>query len=64
MDAAEEMLKRTYEIEKEEYFNGCMTNPKLILNPEKTNFYDFTIEDFTMEDYTPIKPQLKLELGI
>ena len=64
MDAAEEMLKRTYEIEKEEYFNGCMRSPKLILNPEKTNFYDFTIEDFTMEDYTPIKPQLKLELGI
>ena len=64
MDAAEEMLKRTYEIEKEEYFNGCMKNPMLVLNPEKTNFYDFTIEDFTMEDYTPIKPQLKLELGI
>lgn len=38
--------------------------PKLILNPEKTNFYDFTIDDFTMEDYTPIKPQLKFELGI
>ena len=64
MDAAEEMLKRTYEIEKEEYFNGCMTNPKLILNPEKTNFYDFTIEDFEMIGYNPIKPQLKLELGI
>ena len=64
MDAAEEMLKRTYEIEKNEYFDGCMTNPKLILNPEKTNFYDFTIDDFTMEGYTPIKPQLKLELGI
>ena len=64
MDAAEEMLKRTYEIEKNEYFDGCMTNPKLILNPEKTNFYDFTIDDFTMEGYEPIKPQLKLELGI
>ena len=38
--------------------------PSLILNPEKTNFYDFTIEDFTMENYTPIKPQLKFELGI
>ena len=64
MDAAKEMLKRTYEIEKNEYFDGCMTNPKLILNPEKTNFYDFTIDDFTMEGYEPIKPQLKLELGI
>ena len=38
--------------------------PKLILNPDKTNFYDFTIEDFTMENYEPVKPQLKLELGI
>lgn len=38
--------------------------PKLILNPEKTNFYDMTIDDFTMENYDPIKPQLKLELGI
>jgi hypothetical protein len=23
-----------------------------------------TIDDFTMENYNPIKPQLKLELGI
>lgn len=38
--------------------------PKLILNPEKTNFYDMIIDDFTMENYNPIKPQLKLELGI
>ena len=48
-------------------FNGLeetAATPKLILNPEKTNFYDFTIDDFTMEDYTPIKPQLKFELGI
>ena len=38
--------------------------PNLILNPEKTNFYDMTIEDFEMICYNPIKPQLKLELGI
>lgn len=38
--------------------------PMLVLNPEKTNFYDFTIDDFTMLDYEPIKPQLTLELGI
>ena len=41
-----------------------MPNPKLILNPDKTNFYDFTIDDFTMENYNPIRPQLSLELGI
>ena len=39
-------------------------NPKLILNPDKTNFYDITIDDFTMKNYEPTKPQLKLELGI
>lgn len=39
-------------------------NPMLVLNPEKTNFYDFTIDDFTMLNYEPIKPQLTLELGI
>lgn len=49
--------------------NGVITNitihkPNLVLNPEKTNFYDITIEDFTLENYEPIKPQLKLEIGI
>ena len=39
-------------------------NPILILNPDKTNFYDITIDDFTMKNYEPTKPQLKLELGI
>ena len=38
--------------------------PKLVLSPEKTDFYDITVEDFTMENYAPIKPQLKFPLGI
>lgn len=38
--------------------------PRLILNPEASNFFEMTINDFTMENYSPIKPQLKLELGI
>jgi thymidylate synthase len=38
--------------------------PKLILNPEVKDFYQMTIDDFTMENYEPMKPQLKLELGI
>lgn len=47
----------------------CMTesdsaNPKLILNPNKTNFYDFAVDDFEMVDYNPLKPQITLELGI
>ena len=63
MEAAEEMLKRY----KEHYPEGSVIkcpSPNLVLNPEKTNFYDFTIEDFEMICYNPIKPQLKLELGI
>ena len=41
-----------------------IVSPNLILNPDKTNFYDIVIDDFTMENYEPVKPQLKLELGI
>lgn len=39
-------------------------NPRLVLNADTKDFYDITIDDFTMENYAPIKPQLKLELGI
>ena len=63
-DAATEMKARYAQIEKDEYFSYEKKNPQLVLNDEKTNFYDFTIEDFNMVDYEPIKPQLKLELGI
>ena len=59
IDAAEEMLKR-YDQEN----TSSQDKPKLILNPEKINFYDITIDDFIMTNYNPIKPQLKLELGI
>lgn len=41
-----------------------LNKPMLILNPNITNFYEMTIDDFTMKNYNPIKPQLKLELGI
>ena len=64
MDAANEMLSRQLLIERDEYFDGFKKNPILIINPNKTDFYDMTIEDFTMFAYNPIKPQLKLELGI
>lgn len=58
IEAAEEMLSRYQDCED----SGL--RPQLVLNPDKNNFYEFTIDDFTMENYTPIKPQLKLELGI
>ena len=70
MDAANEMLNRFEELSDKdfdylwEHGGDDRPNPKLILNTEKTNFFEMTIDDFTMENYDPIKPQLKLELGI
>ena len=64
VQAAYEMLARQFDVEKKEFMEEVIKSPQLILNPDKTNFYDFTIEDFTMENYEPIKPQIPLELGI
>lgn len=63
LEQAHEMLDRFVEKDWSEHINKH-ENPRLILNPEKTNFYEMTIDDFTMENYEPMKPQLKLELGI
>ena len=69
IDAANNMRSRFSTKEQEEFYmdsilRETITMPKLILNPEKTNFFEMTIDDFTMIDYEPQKPQLKLELGI
>ena len=69
MEAADEMLAR-FEQRYQEISSGVYvkdywdSQPMLILNPEKTDFYDMTIDDFIIVNYEPIKPQLKLELGI
>ena len=64
IDAAKELLER-YRLELNAWDDTAEpVKPMLILNPEKTNFYDMTIDDFTMINYNPIKPQLQLELGI
>lgn len=57
-DAAEEMLSRYQDLSSDDKI------PILTLNPDATDFYEITIDDFTMADYVPMKPQLKLELGI
>jgi thymidylate synthase len=64
-DQARAMLKRYDDIQDEwwEPYND-ENRPMLILNPDKHDFYEFTIDDFEMVNYDPIKPQLKLELGI
>lgn len=38
--------------------------PKLVLDTDKRNFFDFELSDFRMDNYQPLKPQLKFELGI
>lgn len=38
-------------------------NVKVMLNPEKTNFYDFTVDDLIVENYNP-HPQVKFEVAI
>lgn len=55
IEQAKEMLYKRVPSDKQ---------PKLILNPNKTNFYDFVVDDFQLVDYEPVKPQLKFELGI
>ena len=70
MDAAAEMIKRynqrVYDYEFSIYAGESDKNkqPKLLFLGETNNFYDMTIDDFEMINYEPIKPQLKLELGI
>ena len=62
-EAALEMRKRYSELKVRDS-KPHLPVTRLVLNPIKTNFYDFTIDDFVMINYDPIKPNLKLELGI
>ena len=70
IDQAKELIHRANErhlVTFEAFKNGEIDKnlmPKLVLNPEKNNFYDMTIDDFSMENYKPMKPQLTLPLGI
>ena len=60
--AAIEMMRRYDVLDRSN--EPHVHNPWLQINPKKDNFYEFTIEDFEMLNYEPMKPQLKLELGI
>ena len=69
-EAADEMLKRytakseAIENMKNVNLDYALPTSNLILNPNVTDFYSMTIDDFDMVNYSPMKPQLKLELGI
>ncbi len=59
IEQAKEMLKR----------EPVDCSPKIVINPEKTDFYDMTPKDIKIEDYPLQKvkeknPQMKFDLGI
>ena len=60
MEQADIMLERG----KQRAEEPACEAPMLVLNPEKKDFYDITIEDFEMVNYDPMQPQLKFPLGI
>ncbi len=60
-EAAKDMLKRGEVLKRRE---DAEISPMLVLNPEKTNFFEMTIDDFSMENYQPITPNYRLDLGI
>ena len=43
---------------------GQLKSVELKLNPKKTDFYSFTIDDFELIGYEPVKPNMKFELAI
>ena len=66
MENAQEMLKRAEKAAAAETSDGPAADaPMLVLHKEMgCAFEDFTIEDFELVNYTPMKPQLKFDLGI
>lgn len=68
-DAAKELINRADEHKlkistSNGHYDYEFESVKMNFNPKSDNFYDFSIEDFSLENYNPIKPNLKLELGI
>jgi len=57
-------IKQANELIQRQINNPELPMPRLILNPEKKDFYSFTIQDFTIENYSPLTPQLTFDLGI
>jgi thymidylate synthase len=63
-DQARAMLMRFREATYDNAHIYPESAPMLVLNEAVKDFYEFTINDFQMVNYDPIKPQLKLDLGI
>ena len=65
IDAAKELLKRGELFKTDDpYYHYKFEQVSMKFSPKSDDFYDFKIDDFDLIGYDPIKPQLKLELGI
>ena len=65
IDSAKELLKRCENLKMDDtHYDYKFDTVDMRFDPKSNNFYDFTIDDFELIGYEPIKPQLKLELGI
>lgn len=65
VDAAKELISRATDLETDDpTYKYKFDQVEMRFNPKSSDFYDFTIDDFELVDYKPIKPQIKLELGI
>lgn len=66
IDASNELIRRLEEQQGDSHFYTEEMHKPVIMKfePKSNNFYDFKVEDFELIGYKPIKPQLKLELGI
>ena len=65
MDVAKELMRRCDSLATtDEHYKYKYNNVKMEFTPKTNNFYDFTIDDFKLIGYEPMKPQLKLDLGI
>lgn len=67
VEVAKELIKRANDkkFDKDDsQYNHKFDSVVMHFNPKSNDFYEFSINDFSLEGYNPIKPQLKLELGI
>lgn len=66
IDAANELLRRatTLKLKDNSVYDYEFDPVVMEFNPELNDFYSFTIDDFKLIGYEPIKPQIKLEIGI
>ena len=65
VQVANELLQRCEELKTDDpYYNYEFEQISMNFNPTTDDFYSFSVEDFELVGYKPIKPQLKLELGV